>query len=111
MTIPKFTIIISAFLTSVLSQMVDADSYHSSYSFNKLQASLCQTAETNRVMKFRYQLRQAKTHIRAIYSQISCDGETLLAVAKGNNSADIVHYLNHKTRGLGEQKLPKLAVN
>ncbi|MEP1741511.1 MAG: DUF3718 domain-containing protein [Kangiellaceae bacterium] len=111
MTLVKTTLLTALLLVIGVSQTQAANFQHSSYSLNKLQASLCLAAKANKVVKFRYQLRQAKTHIRAIYSDITCEGDSLLAVAIDNNSEQVVDYLNTKTSGLQVSSTKQLAAN
>ena len=110
MNLIKSALLISALFIAAMSNISKADNHHSSYSFNKLQTSLCFQAKENKVAQFRIQLREARTHIRAIYSQVTCQGESLIEVAKNNNSENIVNYLNIKTRGLEAMPMNSLAV-
>lgn len=88
-----------------------ASGLNSSYSFQKLQVSLCENAKLNQVVKLRHNLRQARAHIRSIYSEVSCQGSTLLSVAMDNNADKMVSYLKLKTN-LSQSKLQsRLAIN
>lgn len=72
--------------------------HNSSYSFNKLAQSLCKITKSDQLYQLRSQLRRAKTHIRTIYPQIDCDGQTLLSLAVSSQAQSIVSYLKLKAR-------------
>jgi len=94
----KLAKILSVLLISGLmaSNMANASNHNSSFSFNKLSQSLCKNAENDQLFQLRSNLRRAKTHIRSIYPQISCNGQTLLSLATDNQAESVVVYLNLK---------------
>ena len=80
---------------------MSADS--TSFSFNKLADSLCESAKNNQLAKIRADLLTAKLHIRNIYAYVQCDGLALLDVATLNQSAKVTAYLRNKVQ-LAEPK-------
>jgi hypothetical protein len=91
---------IAALTVSLASSSLLANNNSSSYSFNKLAESLCESAKEDRVLNLRRQLRNARSHIREIYLDIDCDGESLLTVAEDNQSNTVIKYLELKANPL-----------
>ena len=89
-------IYISLLIGSLTSGSLFASSNNSSHRFNELAESLCESAQEDRVMKLRRQLREARTHIRTIYVEVSCNGKTLLTVAEENQAKSVIDYLQLK---------------
>jgi len=89
---------------------VGAAQLNSSYSFNKLQSSLCENAKLNQVIKLRLNLRKARTHIRTIYAEVNCQGASLLSIAAENNAEEMVAYLRLKTESNPAIKHTRVAV-
>jgi len=88
---------------------VGAAQLSSSYSFNKLQSSLCENAKLNQVIKLRFNLRKARTHIRTIYAEVNCQGASLLSIAAENNAEEMVAYLKLKTESNSVVKDSRIA--
>lgn len=103
-------ILLSLVLVNIIaSSSVIANDLTSSYSFNKLVPKLCELTKNNQTFKFRLILRKAKTHIRSIYAYVSCDGESLLTVAKFSQSKRMIDYLNLKVNSNRAEKHFRLA--
>jgi|GEM_PF-2980891 len=83
---------------------------NNSYSFNQLSASLCLAAKEDKPTQLRILLRQAKMHIRNIYADVRCHGETLLEVARRYHAEKVADYLRLKTKGLPLSNAKKMAV-
>lgn len=92
--------ILSVLLISGLlaSNTANASNHNSSFSFNKLSQSLCENAKNDQLYQLRSNLRRAKTHIRTIYPQVSCDGQSLLSLATASQAESVVAYLNSKAQ-------------
>lgn len=80
----------------LMSNVVNASNQNSSHSFNKLAQALCKNAKEDQLYQLRSNLRRAKSHIRTIYPQVSCNGESLLSLATANQSKSVVAYLKSK---------------
>ncbi len=89
---------ITILLGSAASSTVFSADQNSSFGFAKLSVSLCSSAEQNDVVKLRTELTKARTHIRTVYPQISCDGQSLLSIAKSNQSDAVATYLQLKAK-------------
>ena len=83
---------------SLASNSAIASDNNSSHSFKKLAQSLCESAKTDQVFQLRSSLRRAKTHIRTIYPDIKCDGQSLLNLAVSNKSERVVAYLQLRAK-------------
>jgi len=90
------SIYLAVFIGYVSSGTVVMAETSSSYSFNKLSSSLCEKVKNNQLIKFRRALTKARTHIRNIYPDVKCDGQSLLSLAMENQSDSIVGYLKQK---------------
>ncbi|MBV1908787.1 MAG: DUF3718 domain-containing protein [Kangiellaceae bacterium] len=109
----KFTkaLVSSLLFTAVLGlNTVKAEPLNQSFSFKKFQQSLCEDAAQNKVIKLRNELRQARTHIRTVYSQINCKGNSLLNLARASGSQKVVSYLEAKIDLKDEALLSRFAV-
>jgi len=71
---------------------------NSSFSFKKLANKLCGEAEKGQLFKFKSELRKSKSHIRSIYPQVKCNGQSLMQIAQQNQSDAIVEYLKLKAK-------------
>ena len=94
-TITK-TVYIALLLVSTASSALLANNISSSYQFNKMAESLCESAKTDQISTLRRSLRDARTHIRTIYPDVQCEGQTLLAIAEKNQSESVISYLKMK---------------
>ena len=92
------TIYIALLIASTASSARLANNNSSSYRFDKMAESLCDSAKTDRVNTLRRSLRNARTHIRTIYPDVQCEGQTLLAVAEYNQSESVISYLKLKAK-------------
>ena len=92
--------ILSVVLMSGLSAIstANASNHNNSFSFNKLSQSLCESAKKDQLYQLRSNLRRARIHIRTIYPQVSCSGQTLLSLASANQAESVVAYLNLKAK-------------
>jgi hypothetical protein len=84
--------------SSSVINVANAVNHTNSFSFNKLSESLCENVANNNLLQLRLNLSHAKTHIRTIYPQVSCDGQSLLLLATVNHAQSIVTYLNLKAK-------------
>jgi hypothetical protein len=75
-----------------------AASNNSSYSFKKLSQKLCESAATDHLFLLRHDVRKARTHIRTIYPEVVCDGQSLLSVALANESEAVSNYLKLRAK-------------
>jgi len=75
-----------------------ANSQNSSFAFNKLTETLCESAKTDQLIQLKRSLRQAKSHIRAIYPDIQCEGQSLLSLAVSNQSERVINYLKLRAK-------------
>lgn len=98
-----------AFIGLLACTSVMASSNNHSLSLNKLAQSLCESSKTDQVTKLRSTVMHAKTHIRTIYSQIKCDGQSLLSVAIENQSEAVVEYLKLRAKPEANVKQSQLA--
>jgi len=96
------SIYLAVFIGYVSSGAVVMAETSSSYSFNKLSSSLCEKVKNNQLIKFRRALTKARAHIRNIYPDVKCDGQSLLSLAMENQSDSIVEYLKLKAKTEGE---------
>lgn len=94
------TMMIAALLLNacLANSSILAASNNNSYSFKKLTEKLCQSAITDQLYLFRSDLRKARTHIRTIYPEVVCDGQSLLSVALSNESETISNYLKLRAK-------------
>ncbi len=87
------TLLILLLIGPTTGNLAKASGLETSFSFNKLAQSLCESVKNDQLFQLRYSLRRAKTHIRTIYPQVSCDGQTLLSLATSNQADAVVAYL------------------
>ena len=104
------SILLGLALITSLSSVYAADR-NSSFSFNKLQKQLCENAKLNQVIKLRYNLRQARTHIRSIYSDVSCHGKSLLSIATDNGANEMADYLELRASPSRTEVTSQIAAN
>ena len=90
---------------------VSAKDYSKGFHFSKLNQSLCEATQNNRPFKVRYLLREEKQHIRNIYTDVNCDGKTLLETAYLYQADRVAKYLTKKTRGLARNESAIVAAN
>jgi hypothetical protein len=92
------TIYIALLIASTASGTLLANNNSSSYRFNKMAESLCDSAKTDQLNILRKSIRNARTHIRTVYPNVQCEGQTLLAVAEQNHSESVISYLKLKAK-------------
>lgn len=91
-------ILASIFIGSLINNIAFANERTSSFSFKKLSNSLCESAESDSVYQFRRVLRASKHHIRTIYLDVDCGGQSLLSVATSSHSDSVINYLKLKAQ-------------
>jgi len=96
----KLTKTLYTLIFSVVLQVgsTHANNQNSSFAFNKLTESLCESAETDQLIQLKRSLRQAKSHIRAIYPDVQCEGQSLLSLAVSNQSERVINYLKLRAK-------------
>jgi len=98
-TISIYYLLVAITLSCLVAcKLANASSNANSYSFNKLIASLCETAKNDQLFHLRSNLRKARHHIRTIYPEIKCDGVSLLSIAMENQADSVIKYLKLKAQ-------------
>lgn len=89
--------LISLFIINLFaSSLVSAIDFKNSYGFRKMATSLCERAASDQPLRMRSILRKANTHIRTVYLEVDCNGQSLLEVATTNQSKKVSNYLKRK---------------
>ena len=92
------TVYITLLLAATASSVLLANNNSSSYRFNKMAESLCDSAKSDQLSTLRRSLRNARTHIRTVYPDVQCEGLTLLAIAEKNQSESVISYLKLRAK-------------
>jgi hypothetical protein len=96
------TIYIALLIASTASRTLLANNNNnnnnSSYRFNKMAESLCDSAKTDQLNILRKSVRNARTHMKTLYPNVQCEGQTLLAVAEQNHSESVISYIKLKAK-------------
>ena len=81
----------SLLVISIMATSATSSERNTSFAFNKLSQSLCSSAANDDLIKLRSKLTKARTHIRTVYLQVTCDGVSLLTMAKSNQADTVVN--------------------
>lgn len=85
---------ITALLISSANKLLaNEQNLQSSFSHIKLSVQMCEAVKNDQLAKLRKLLKDARVRMREIYSQLHCDGRSLITEASINRSTSVEKYL------------------